>query len=33
LVGWSLDFVRWWAYVSGKGMKPKPAPAEELVLE
>lgn len=32
-VGWSLDFVRWWAYVSGKGMQAKPAPAEELVLE
>lgn len=31
--GWALDLARWWAYVVGKGMKPKPAPDEELVLE
>jgi glycosyltransferase involved in cell wall biosynthesis len=31
--GWAVDFARWSAYVSGKGMQAKPAPAEELVLE
>lgn len=31
--GWALDLARWQAYVAGKGMKTKPAPAEELVLE
>lgn len=30
---WTLDFTRWWAYRRGKRLQPKPAPAEELVLE
>lgn len=30
---WTLDFTRLWAYMRGRGLEAKPAPAEELVLE